>query len=204
VSRFPAAFRPPAFASRSSCSRRGIRRSSRSAYRPQGAGPRRGYRVPHARATTGVGALYTPRTTVLAPIWGTSPAGACRSTAARPSTPLQHPTLRGSASRGINEGSSNSPVRSSPRLWLPGWNGRPWAFLRASHPAVTGGARRGWGQAIEHGPGTTRSTSHQSTLRPVVHSLRATSRRTVRSGRVRLGRDHAPIHAESEGLGWRP
>jgi len=30
-------------------------------------GPRRGYRVPHARATTGVGAPYTPRTAVLFP-----------------------------------------------------------------------------------------------------------------------------------------
>jgi hypothetical protein len=96
-SRFPAAFRPPAFASRSSCSRREFGRSSRSAYRPQGAGPRRGYRVPHARAMTGVGALYTPRTTVLAPIWGTSPAGVCRTSTARPSTPLQHPFVRGSA-----------------------------------------------------------------------------------------------------------
>jgi hypothetical protein len=48
--RFPVAFRPPAFASRSSCSRRGIGPSSRSAYRTrqQRAGPRRGYRVPHA------------------------------------------------------------------------------------------------------------------------------------------------------------
>src|SRR6266542_3901495 len=33
------------------------------------AGPRRGYRVPHARATTGVGAPYTPRTAVLFPDW---------------------------------------------------------------------------------------------------------------------------------------
>ena len=31
------------------------------------AGPRRGYRVPHARAASGVGALSTPRTTVLIP-----------------------------------------------------------------------------------------------------------------------------------------
>ena len=30
-------------------------------------GPRRGYRVPHARAVTGVGALCTPRTAVLIP-----------------------------------------------------------------------------------------------------------------------------------------
>ena len=33
---FPVAFRPPAFASRSSCSRRGVGPSSRSAYRPRG------------------------------------------------------------------------------------------------------------------------------------------------------------------------
>ena len=33
-------------------------------------GPRRGYRVPHARAATGVGALYTPRTAVLIPTGG--------------------------------------------------------------------------------------------------------------------------------------
>ena len=37
----------------------------------------------------------------------------------------------------------------------------------------------GWGQAIEHGPGTTRSPSHQSILQSVVHSQRATSRRTT-------------------------
>ena len=67
ASRFPAAFRPPAFASRSSHSRRGIGPSSRSAYRAHTARTRRGYRVPHARAATGVGAPYTPRTTVLIP-----------------------------------------------------------------------------------------------------------------------------------------
>jgi hypothetical protein len=33
-------------------------------------GPRRGYRVPHARAATGVGALYTPGTAVLIPAEG--------------------------------------------------------------------------------------------------------------------------------------
>ena len=36
----------------------------------QGSGPRRGYRVPHARAATGVGALYTPGTAVLIPTRG--------------------------------------------------------------------------------------------------------------------------------------
>jgi hypothetical protein len=37
-------------------------------------------------------------------------------------TPLQRPIARGSASRGINEGSSDSPVRSSPHPPPPGWN----------------------------------------------------------------------------------
>ena len=66
MSRFPVAFQPTAFASRSSDTRRGIGPSSRSAYRPT-AGPRRGYRVPHARAATGLGASFTPGTTVLYP-----------------------------------------------------------------------------------------------------------------------------------------
>ena len=44
------------------------------------------------RERLGVGALYTPRTTVLIPDRGACPAGACRSTAASPYTPLQHPT----------------------------------------------------------------------------------------------------------------
>jgi hypothetical protein len=59
------------------------------------------------------------------PGWMACPAGAYRSTAASPCTPLQHHTLRGSESRGINEGSSNSPVRFSPHLRPPGWNEPP-------------------------------------------------------------------------------
>jgi hypothetical protein len=39
VSRFPVVFRPPAFASRSSDTRRGVGLSSRSAYRPKGRTP---------------------------------------------------------------------------------------------------------------------------------------------------------------------
>jgi hypothetical protein len=51
-------------------------------------------------------------------------------------TPLQHPILRGCASRGINEGSSNSPVRPFPSP-AAARMGRAvaWAFPRASHPA---------------------------------------------------------------------
>ena len=42
----------------------------------------------------------------------------------------------------------------------------------------------GRGQAIEHGPGTTPLNSHQSILQSVVHSQRATSRRTTKSRRL--------------------
>jgi len=63
--------------------------------------------------------------------------------------------MRGSPSRGINRGllTFTRPVFPSPAS--PGWNRRRFGFPRASHPAVTGSARRGRGQAIEHGPGTT-------------------------------------------------
>ena len=62
---------------------------------------------------------------MLAPVWTDCPAGACRSSTASPSTPLQRPITRGSALRGINQGSSTSPVRSSPHPRPPGWNGPP-------------------------------------------------------------------------------
>ena len=66
--------------------------------------------------------------------------------AASPCTPPQHPILRGSALRGINEGSSNSPVRPFPspaaaRMERVAAS----AFPRASHPAdqEPDNARRG-------------------------------------------------------------
>ena len=181
MSRFPAAFRRPATGVRFSIilfpprdwafltvglpaqggrTQTGLPRSARTSYDPGGPSIPRGRRCSPRSGGRPQPAPAAPRRLVLQP----------RSNI---------PSCGGLLERGINEGSSNSPVRSSPRLWPPGWNGSPWAFLRASHPAVTGSARRGWGQAIEHGPGTTRSTSHQSILRPVVHSFRATSRRTV-------------------------
>ncbi len=86
------------FASRPSCSRQGVGPSSRSAYRPT-AGPRRGYRVPHERAATGMGAPYTPGTAVLLPVWGTCSTGACRSTAASPCTPPTIPSARAPITR---------------------------------------------------------------------------------------------------------
>jgi hypothetical protein len=105
-SRFPAAFRLPALASWSSCSRQGVGRSSRSAYRPT-AGPRRGFHVSHAQAATGVGALYIPGTTVLTRTGHDHQPASAASQRPVP-TPRHHdPSKRGSASRDINEGSND-------------------------------------------------------------------------------------------------
>jgi hypothetical protein len=148
---------------------------------PIAPGPRRGYRVPHARAATGVGAPSTPRTAVL-PLPSRLLDRRLPLRNGQSLHPAALPIDRALASRGINEGSRNSPVRSSPRLWPPGWSRPPLGFPRASHPAGHERTSR-WGQAIEHGPGTTRSTSHQSILQSVVHSQRATSRRTTSTRR---------------------
>jgi hypothetical protein len=64
LSRFPVAFRPPAFASRVipiPPGELGLPHSRLTARR-HGGGPRRGYHLPPSRATTGLGALSPPGT----------------------------------------------------------------------------------------------------------------------------------------------
>ena len=113
---FPAAFRPPAFASRPSCSRPGVELSSRSADRTQGSGPRRGFRVSHARAAIGVGALSTPETTVLI-LTGVAHRPALVASQRHVPTPRHnHHRCGALLHEASTEGSSTSPVRSSPRL----------------------------------------------------------------------------------------
>ncbi len=68
------------------------------------------------------------------------------------------------------------PSGLPPRLWPPDGTGALGLRPRASHPAVTGDARQGRGQAIEHKPRTTPSTSADPPIH-IVHSKRATSRR---------------------------
>jgi len=63
-SRFPAAFRPPAFASWASCSRHGIRLSLRSAYRHHRTGPDGVSMFRTREMRLGKGVLYTPGTAV--------------------------------------------------------------------------------------------------------------------------------------------
>lgn len=150
ASRFPAAFPPPAFASWSSCSRSGFGRSLRSAYRPARgqAGPGRGFRVPHTRAATGVGASFSPGTAVLNPGCGSCTPGARRIAATmslNPATttihaggPLDEPSTEVQALR-----PPSLPLTHGPRME----RGLASASPQASHPAVTGNAHRGRGQA---------------------------------------------------------
>jgi len=89
----------------------------------------------------------------------------------------------GAASRGINEGSSNSPVRSSPRLWPPGWNGPPLGFPPSFAPRRPGAddARRGGDRPSSTGLNYTLNITSVDPPIRVVHSQRATSRRTTTS-----------------------
>ena len=129
VSRFPVAFRLPAFASWSSDSRRGVGPSSRLAYRAR----------PSARTSTGL-----PRSARTScdrggcPLYpeddGAHPAGSPpRPAPAASQRPVPKPrhihrTMRGSPSRGINRGllTFTRPVFPSPAP--PGWNRRRFGF----------------------------------------------------------------------------
>ena len=124
MSRFPAAFRLPAFASRSSDSRRGVGPSLRSAYRTR----------PLARTPTGLprftrtscdrgGCLLYPEDGDARPADSSSPAGACRFPAASPCHPAACSHRGGPQLRGINGGSRDSPARPAPRLWPPDGTG---------------------------------------------------------------------------------
>ena len=139
---FPAVFRPPAFASWSSCSRRGVGRSSRSAYRPR-PDPDGVFRVSHARSAIGVGALSTQGTVVLiltavalrlAPAVSQPLVPKPRHNIHRCEAPLDEASTKGS--RVFTRPIFPSPV-------APGWNESHFGFPRASHPAIARGARRG-------------------------------------------------------------
>jgi hypothetical protein len=126
---FLSPFGAPAFASGSSCPAEelGLPYGRLTGHTIGVIGPQRGFHVPHERATTGAGALSTPRTTVLYRPGMVHRPDACRFPAASPWTPLELPI--GGASR--NEASSRvhwySPFRSSPSPVAAGWNSSPWA-----------------------------------------------------------------------------
>src|ERR1700716_923645 len=142
-------------------------------------GPRRGYHVPHARAATGEGALWTPGTTVLTPTEATSgrtPAASQRPVPAPRRTSHRQGSRLTRHQRGFKQFAR--PVFPSPvatRMERAALGLEP----RASHPADqdpttharvgTGHRARTWNYTLN---------SHQSISNPVVHSMRATSCRT--------------------------
>jgi hypothetical protein len=184
MSRFPAAFRPPAFASRSPCSRPGAGPSSRSAYRaPPGARTRTGFpRFTPARYDRGGCPLY-PRDDGAPPGRMPCPAGACRFPAASPCHPATHPTSGAPKLRGINGGSRDSPVRSAPHLWPPGWDGRPLGLSLCSAPRRYRRRTTGRGRAVSTRPEL--RDRHSRSSNPRVPSHSATSCRNGRTGRSR-------------------
>jgi hypothetical protein len=178
MSRFPAVFRPPAFASWPSCSRRGVGPPSRSAYRPKRAGPRRGYRVSHARATAGMGALSTPRTTVLYPTAHPQQSAPAALSAARPCTPLQHPINEAHDNEASTRVHAIHPSGFPLARGRPDGTSSPSAFPRASHPAdqEPDNARRGGDRSPSTDLNTLYDISRTSNQR--IYSKRATSCRT--------------------------
>ena len=142
TSRFPVVVSPPAFASRSSDSRRGNGPSLRSAYQTLPPGPRRGLprfaRTSYERG----GCLLCPEDGGAPPDWAGFPAGACRFSAASPCAPLQLPI--GGADRNETSvgGLSASPVRSASRLWPPDGTGALGLLPDASNPAGNAGDAR--------------------------------------------------------------
>src|SRR6516162_3100090 len=83
-------------------------------------GPRRGYRVPHIRAATGVGALCAPGTTVLTPDRSHFPAGVCRFATDSPCTPPYSPSTGISLNEASTKGSHMFARPVFPSLWPPG------------------------------------------------------------------------------------
>ena len=200
MSRFPVAFRLPAFASRSSESRRGTGPSSRSAYRPNSPDLDGGYRVSHARATTGVGASCIPRTTVLSRLSGVPsrrlPLPSGQSLALRYSIPPAELTVTRHQSEVQVLHPSGLPLACSPRM-----ERAPLGFclmLRTppGSPATHVRPRPGH----KHGPGTTRSTSAEPPIREFSRQ-RATSRRSATSShrRERPAPDRSPRATPSTG-----
>src|SRR6266545_2601878 len=150
-SRLPAAFRLPALASWASCSRHGIPPPSQLAYHhTPGAvdltGFPRSARMRHDR----VGCQLYPGSGGVHATVEPSSVAACRfATARSSSSPPPRPdpgSCRNEASPLVH---ARSPFRSSPHLLPPGRSGRPWASLRASHPAITDRARQRRGPVLD-------------------------------------------------------
>ena len=155
--RFPAAFRPPAFASWASCPAEEFR-SPHGRPTRRSPGPRRGFHVPHIRVTAGLGALFTPRPSG-ALATGPIPPATARplSQGPGPITPVLIPSPELSITRRHQGFTRVHPPGLPPRLVVPpDGTGALRLTPRASHPkGKTCGARRSGGRAS-----STRPESH--------------------------------------------
>jgi hypothetical protein len=212
LSRFPAAFRRPAFASwvilrpLGNCASLTVGRPGNN-HLP---GPHRGCPVAHEQDATGQGAPLTPRTAVRSRLAITTQPAPAAFQRPVPTAPLKHPIGGGNlheASTGVHSHSpippatqtgypmpgrrsdTDPPVFSLPVA--PGWNENPWAsspsFAPRSHPRRTSRRR----QAITHWPEYyTFDLSRTSNSASYLHSC------TLRSHVVRCCLHHHPGHPQ--------
>jgi hypothetical protein len=114
--------------------------------------------------------------------------------------PVSH--RQGPASRGINEGSHDSPVRASPRLWPPGWNGPPSGFPLGFAPRRPGAGRctpgagigrraRTWNDALRHQPNLQSRVFTQCVRPRVAPSAAGVSYRSPALPQAWRGRRHS-------------
>ena len=154
-------------------------------------GPRRG--LPRsARMSCDRGGAPSPPGTAVLPRPSRLLDGACRSAAASPYTPPQLPIDGGSLTRhqrGFTQ--FTRPVFPSPAAARMERAAARLSPELRTPPTRSRRRTPRWGQANEHGPGTTRSTSHRSILQSVVHSQCATSRRTTSRSSPRSAVPHA-------------
>ena len=185
---FPAAFRPPAFASWASCSRHGFRFPyGRPTTTHTGDGPD-GVSTFHTHETRpGRAPPYPGSDGVHATVAECSVA-ACRFSTARPSSSWHHhPTQEVAVTRHQRWFTHVRPFGLPLACGPPVGAGRPWAFPRASHPAITGHARQGRDRSwtlTEVTSSTSRRTSNQRTSHNVRPRVATPSGRVARPRRA--------------------
>lgn len=154
--RFPIAFRLPAFASRVIHFPLGVRPPSRSAHRHVAAPDHNGVPTFHTHEMRPGRVPPVSRGRRCSPDRQKIPG---RRLPFLNGQPLHLAVTTHQARLTHNETSNRGSLSFThpvcPLPVTPGWSRGPSAFPRASHPAVASDARRGWGQATEHGPGTT-------------------------------------------------
>ena len=156
-------------------------------------GPGRGYHVPHLRDTTGMGALSTPGTAVLSRP-DAVPGQRLPLLSGQSLHPAPASHQRGSSLRGINGGSRDSPVRSAPHLWPPGWDGRSLGFPLCSAPRCYQRRTTGRGRAMSTHPELRDRHSRPSNPRVQLARCDLVSQRQMRTFSQQPG-----LHAYSSG-----